>query len=65
MQQLFSTAAQDHQGDGEETDDRTSDTVLVSLEAGVLTLTLNRPDKLNSFNEEMHLALRAGFERAR
>ena len=38
--------------------------MLVSLEAGVLTLTLNRPDKLNSFNEEMHLALRAGFERA-
>ena len=41
-----------------------SGTVLVSLEAGVLTLTLNRPDKLNSFNEEMHRALRAGFERA-
>ena len=41
-----------------------SDTVLVMQEAGVLTLTLNRPDKLNSFNEAMHLALRAGFERA-
>ncbi|MFC7704340.1 2-(1,2-epoxy-1,2-dihydrophenyl)acetyl-CoA isomerase PaaG [Plastorhodobacter daqingensis] len=41
-----------------------SDTVLSSLEAGVLRLTLNRPEKLNSFNEEMHLALRAGFERA-
>lgn len=39
--------------------------VLVSEENGVLTLTLNRPDKLNSFNEEMHGALRAGFERAR
>ena len=39
-------------------------TVLVAQEAGVLTLTLNRPDKLNSFNETMHLALRAGFERA-
>ncbi len=31
---------------------------------GVLTLTLNRPEKLNSFNEEMHTALRAGFQRA-
>ena len=41
-----------------------TDTVLVALEEGVLRLTLNRPDKLNSFNEEMHLALRAGFERA-
>lgn len=41
-----------------------TETVRVSLEAGVLTLTLNRPDKLNAFNEDMHLALRAGFERA-
>lgn len=41
-----------------------SDTVQVTLEGGVLELTLNRPDKLNSFNEEMHLALRAEFERA-
>ncbi|MGO1068821.1 2-(1,2-epoxy-1,2-dihydrophenyl)acetyl-CoA isomerase PaaG [Lysobacter sp. CA199] len=30
----------------------------------MLRLTLNRPDKLNSFNEEMHLALRAGIQRA-
>jgi 2-(1,2-epoxy-1,2-dihydrophenyl)acetyl-CoA isomerase len=41
-----------------------SETVLASLEAGVLRLTLNRPDKLNSFNEEMHLALRAQIQRA-
>ncbi|WP_290739840.1 2-(1,2-epoxy-1,2-dihydrophenyl)acetyl-CoA isomerase PaaG [Amaricoccus sp.] len=41
-----------------------SETVLVSLDAGVLSLTLNRPDKLNSFNEEMHRSLRAGMERA-
>lgn len=42
-----------------------SDTVQVAFAEGVLRLTLNRPDKLNAFNEEMHLALRAGFERAR
>jgi len=38
--------------------------VLVSLEAGVLTLTLNRPEKLNAFNPEMHQALREGLARA-
>lgn len=43
----------------------TSETVLATLENGVLKLTLNRPEKLNSFNEDMHLALRAQFERAR
>lgn len=42
----------------------TSETVLVTLEDGVLGLTLNRPEKLNSFTPEMHLALRAGLERA-
>lgn len=41
-----------------------SDTILSALADGVLSFTLNRPDKLNAFNEEMHLALRAGFERA-
>ncbi|NHC60306.1 2-(1,2-epoxy-1,2-dihydrophenyl)acetyl-CoA isomerase PaaG [Paenalcaligenes suwonensis] len=40
------------------------DCVLSRLEQGVLHLTLNRPDKLNSFNTEMHVALRAEFERA-
>lgn len=41
-----------------------ADTVLVALENGVLRLTLNRPEKLNSFNEKMHLELRDGFLRA-
>lgn len=41
-----------------------SETVLVSQEKGVLRLTLNRPDRLNSFTVEMHAALAAAFERA-
>lgn len=41
-----------------------SETILSAFADGVLRLTLNRPEKLNAFNDEMHLALRAGFERA-
>src|SRR5688572_32874045 len=39
--------------------------ILVSQEAGVLTVTLNRPDKLNAFNPEMHQLLRKALERAK
>ncbi len=31
--------------------------ILLDVQNGVATITLNRPDRLNSFNEEMHLAL--------
>lgn len=41
-----------------------SDTVLVTEHDGWVEITLNRPDKLNSFNEEMHLALKAALEAA-
>jgi 2-(1,2-epoxy-1,2-dihydrophenyl)acetyl-CoA isomerase len=39
--------------------------ILVSRDAGVLSLTLNRPDKLNAFNPEMHKLLRGALEEAR
>ena len=38
--------------------------VLVSTEAGVMTLTLNRPDKLNAFVAEMHGLLREAISKA-
>src|SRR4051812_8597840 len=39
--------------------------ILVSLEGGVLGITLNRPDKLNAFNPDMHALLRKAMDRAR
>jgi 2-(1,2-epoxy-1,2-dihydrophenyl)acetyl-CoA isomerase len=39
--------------------------ILVSRDAGVLSLTLNRPDKLNAFNPQMHKLLREALEEAR
>jgi 2-(1,2-epoxy-1,2-dihydrophenyl)acetyl-CoA isomerase len=39
--------------------------ILVSRDAGILSLTLNRPDKLNAFNPEMHKLLRDALEEAR
>lgn len=41
-----------------------TDALLVDLDAGVLTLTLNRPDKLNAFTDALHLVLRAQIQRA-
>ena len=40
------------------------DPVLVSLDAGVLRVTLNRPDKLNAFTTEVHQGLAAAMARA-
>jgi len=40
------------------------ESILYALEDGVAKITLNRPDRLNSFNPDMHLALRAALERA-
>ncbi len=39
--------------------------VLIEKADGLTTLTLNRPDKLNAFNEAMHKALYAAFDTAR
>jgi 2-(1,2-epoxy-1,2-dihydrophenyl)acetyl-CoA isomerase len=38
--------------------------ILISLEAGVQTITLNRPEKLNAFTPEMHKELRVALEQA-
>src|SRR5262249_55291647 len=43
----------------------TADTpILVDERAGYRVITLNRPDKLNAFNEAMHLALRKAIDDA-
>jgi len=38
--------------------------ILVSLDAAVLSITLNRPEKLNAFTPGMHEELRGAFSRA-
>lgn len=42
-----------------------TDTILAQDHGKWVEITLNRPDRLNSFNDEMHLALRAAIEAAR
>jgi 2-(1,2-epoxy-1,2-dihydrophenyl)acetyl-CoA isomerase len=39
--------------------------ILTGVDGGVLAITLNRPDKLNAFNPEMHKRLRQAIEQAR
>ncbi len=41
-----------------------SDSILSSTENGLMRITLNRPDKLNAFDEPMHLALRSALDQA-
>lgn len=42
----------------------TSPEINTQLNEGVLCITLNRPDALNSLNKSMHLALHSAFDRA-
>ena len=39
--------------------------IIFSLESNIARITLNRPDRLNSFNAEMHLELRDALTRTR
>ena len=41
-----------------------SDTIQCIDHGGWFEITLNRPDRLNSFNDEMHLAIRANLKSA-
>src|SRR3984957_15131300 len=41
------------------------ETILFDLEGGVARLTLNRPDKLNSFNVRMHEEVRDALDAVR
>ena len=37
------------------------DTIIHTIDKGIATITLNRPDSLNSFNQEMHTELRTAL----
>lgn len=41
------------------------DSILLAVEQGVATITLNRPQSLNSFNADMHEALRSALDKVR
>ena len=41
------------------------ETIDFSVEAGVATLTLNRPERLNSLNQQMHQEIRAALKQVR
>jgi len=41
------------------------ETILLSLEGGIARLTLNRPDKLNSFNVRMHEEVQRALQSVR
>ncbi|HEX8602937.1 MAG TPA: 2-(1,2-epoxy-1,2-dihydrophenyl)acetyl-CoA isomerase PaaG [Pseudoduganella sp.] len=43
----------------------TYENILFGIEGGIATLTLNRPEKLNSFTQAMHLEVRDAFARIR
>jgi 2-(1,2-epoxy-1,2-dihydrophenyl)acetyl-CoA isomerase len=45
--------------------DSSYETILFSIEAGIARLTLNRPDKLNSFNVRMHEEVRGALQSLR
>lgn len=41
-----------------------SETILVTDQGPWVEITLNRPDRLNSFNDDMHRAFRAALQAA-
>lgn len=45
--------------------DRVADSILLDFDSGVATITLNRPESLNSFNEEMHGRLAEAVRRVK
>ena len=42
-----------------------TNTILIERRSDLVEITLNRPDRLNSFNNTMHLALKEVIEQAR